>query len=79
MNQVKDVLDSLARFLWPPLLACIAYLFLQCADLRAANYEFRLYVAENYTSKQDLKEMLQAMEERMDKRLGQLVATIIKE
>ena len=76
---LKEFLDLVARYVWPLLLSVLVVLFTQMQDLNHNQYELRLHVAENYTSKQDLKEMLAALEERMDKRLGQLLATLNKE
>lgn len=76
---LKEFLDLVARYVWPLLLSVLVVLFTQMQDLNRNQYELRLHVAENYTSKQDLKEMLAALEERMDKRLGQLLATLNKE
>ena len=76
---LKDFLDVMARFVWPVLCGILAFLFVQMQDFNAGLYEFRLHVAENYTSKQDLKEMLSALEGRMDKRFSQLLTTLTKQ
>lgn len=72
----SEAVDYFLRYLWPLLLAWNVYLYRRTQANKDDLFGFRLHVAENYTSKEDLKEMLSALEERIDKRLNQFIVTI---
>lgn len=64
-----EVIEFLARFVWPPVLAWNIYLFRYSRAQEKALDAYKLYVAENYLSKADLVTMFTGFETRMEKRL----------
>lgn len=71
-----EALEFFARYVWPFLLAWNVYLFRQVYQCRRDMYEYKLYVATNFTSKRDLEKMFSDFEARIDKRLDQFSQTI---
>ena len=73
---VSETFEFIARYVWPAVLAWNVYLF-RCldsirsrkSDEKLALVEFKLFVAENYTSKQDLQEIFSRFEQRFMERL----------
>lgn len=73
---VSETFEFLARYVWPAVLAWNVYLF-RCldsirfreSDEKLALVEFKLFVAENYTSKQDLQDIFSRFEQRFMERL----------
>ncbi|GFM37732.1 hypothetical protein [Desulfovibrio psychrotolerans] len=80
---ISDAFVFFARFIWPPLLAWNIYLHREIqksnADIQKgkdAIGALRLHVAENYAGKKDLEKMFSDFEQRIDKRIDQLVKTL---
>jgi len=72
----KEFLELVARFVWPVVLIASGFLFQSTQANKENLYEFRLYVAENYTSKEDLQTMFSQLETNIDKRLETLIKTL---
>ncbi|VVS90784.1 hypothetical protein [Desulfoluna spongiiphila] len=73
---LSDAFEFIARYLWPAVLAWNVYLFrsqdalrVHQSDEKLALVEFKLFVAENYTSKQDLQDIFSRFEQRFMERL----------
>lgn len=65
-----------ARYIWPPLLAWNVYLHRVGQKNKEAVAEMRLHIAENYSGKRDLEKMFGDFEQRIDRRIDQLVKTL---
>lgn len=81
--ELMDALILFARFVWPPLLAWNVYLHREIQKSRSeiqsgkdAVAALRLHVAEHYTGKKDLEKMFSDFEQRIDRRIDQLVKTL---
>ena len=73
---LKNFMEITARFIWPLALLVSATLYGATESNKENLYEFRLYVAEHYTSKEDLQTMFSQLETNIDKRLETLVNTL---
>lgn len=73
---LKDFLEITARFVWPVALLVCGALYGATESNKENLYEFKLYVAENYTSKEDLQTMFSQLEDNIDKRLETLIKTL---
>ncbi|MEZ6853129.1 hypothetical protein [Halodesulfovibrio aestuarii] len=71
-----EIFEWIARYVWPFVLMWNVYLFQYAQTSRNQLQEFKLYVARNYTSKQDLEKMLAGFEDRFEKRFEQLFQLI---
>lgn len=71
-----EIFEWIARYVWPFVLMWNVYLFQYAQASRSQLQDFKLYVARNYTSKQDLEKMLAGFEDRFDKRFEQLFQLI---
>lgn len=71
-----EIFEWIARYVWPFVLMWNVYLFQYAQTSRRELQDFKLYVARNYTSKQDLEKMLAGFEDRFDKRFEQLFQLI---
>ncbi|GAB6177962.1 hypothetical protein JCM16814_28530 [Desulfobaculum senezii] len=71
-----EIMELFARHVWPFLILWNCYLFQVAQTSQTRLQNFQLYVARNYTSKQDLEKMLEGFEDRFDKRFEQLFQLI---
>ena len=73
-----DIVDTLIRIAVPLIIGWNVYLFRQTQKNKDDLHEFRLHVAENYIIKEDLKEMLNSLESRLEKQLRNFLTTVNK-
>lgn len=74
----KELFEFVARYIWPAVLLWNVYLFQCYLETNTALQDYKLHVAQHYTSKQDLEKMLGGFEKRFDKRFDQLFQLINK-
>jgi hypothetical protein len=67
-----EILELIARYAWPPVLAWNIYLFGKINAQEKARSECQLFCARNYISKADLKEVFEAFEKRFDEKFTML-------
>ena len=72
------VVDTLIRIIVPFLIGWNAFLFNQGQKNKDALSQYKLHVAENYTSKADLQKMLDDLEDRLEKQLVTFFKTMTK-
>ncbi len=72
----KELVEMMAKFMWPVLMGVFVGLYSQVQQNRADMYDLRLHVAESYTTKADLEKMFADFEARIDKRLDQFVQVL---
>jgi len=73
-----EIIEIIARYVWPAVLAWNIYLFTGLRSQELAHIEYKLFVAENYTSKDDLKTMFDAFERRFDDKFRMLAKLVDK-
>lgn len=64
-----EALELFARYVWPMILAWNIFLFKGQQDARKEIQAYKLYVAQNYTSKADLQNMFTDFEKRFNEKL----------
>lgn len=74
MDQATQI--KLLMFVMGLLVTWNAYLFKRTLENERRQSRHELDVAKNYTSKEDLKEMLNSMETRLEKQLSNFIKTI---
>ena len=72
----QDTVIKLLIFVVGLLVTWNVYLFKRTLDNERDQSRFELSVAKNYTSKEDLKEMLNSLETRLEKQLANFIKTI---
>ena len=72
----QATLINLLIFVVSSLVAWNVYLFARTLDNERKQSQFELEVAKSYTSKEDLKEMLNSLETRLEKQLNHFIKTI---
>ncbi|AMO56556.1 hypothetical protein GZ77_03890 [Endozoicomonas montiporae] len=72
----QDTVLKLLMYVVGFLVTWNVYLFKRTLDNERQQSKFELSVAKNYTSKEDLKEMLTSMESRLEKQLASFIKTI---
>ena len=72
----QGTLINLLIFVVGLLVTWNVFLFKRTLDINSELGEFKLEVAKEYTSKEDLKEMLNSLETRLEKQLANFIKTI---
>ena len=70
------LIDTLIRIVVPMLVAWNIFLFSQTQKSKDELHKFQLYIAEHYTSKEDMEKMLQKLEVQLEKQLNNFFKTI---
>jgi hypothetical protein len=68
-----QIVELIAKYVWPLVLGWNIFLFNGVRAQELAHIEYRLFVAENYTSKADLKNMFDGFEKRFDEKFSMVV------
>jgi hypothetical protein len=68
-----EIAELIARYLWPMVLGWNIFLFKGVRAQEQAHAEYKLYVAQNYTSKTDLKDMFDGFERRFDEKFSMVL------
>lgn len=72
----KEVVGLLARFVWPVVLAFSVFMYAELQGVKVDLASLNLKIAEEYATKEDLQDMLDRLENRLNKRLDQVVDII---
>ncbi|WP_300674083.1 hypothetical protein [Desulfoluna sp.] len=74
----RDLIDLGARYIWPLIVCWNVYMFQQIVSLKNDNFDLRLTMAQEYSSKADIEKMFtdfgarfSDFETRFDKRLDE--------
>lgn len=78
-SSAKELFEWVARYIWPFVVMWNVYLFQCNLNTDKALQDYKLHVAQNYTSKQDLEKMMTGLENRLGKRLDLVLQLFSKE
>jgi len=71
---LRQFFELFAKYVWPAVLAWNVFLYQHVQATQMAIYEDRLTIAREYTSKKDLEKMFDDLENRIDKRLSEMIS-----
>jgi hypothetical protein len=72
-DKAMQIAELIVKYVWPLILGWNIFLFNGVRAQELAHIEYRLFVAENYTSKADLKNMFDGFEKRFDEKFSMVV------